>query len=63
MLHICKSCMTYSGLELWAKKCTKRQCRKVMPIVKFWRRMAKTNDIDDIPVEKRKFIHAEIAEK
>ena len=46
MLHICRSCLTYSGLELWARKCTKKQCRKVMPSVKFWKGMAKTNDIE-----------------
>ncbi len=69
MLHICRSCLTYSGLELWARKCTKRQCRKIMPSLKFWKGMAKTDDIDaimdklNIPLEKRKLIHEEVAKE
>ena len=67
--HICKSCLSYSGLELWAKPCGKKQCRQIMPSKKFWKGMAKTNDIETfmeelaIPNEKRMLIRKIVADE
>lgn len=69
LLHICKSCLSYSGLELWAKPCGKKQCRQIMPSKKFWKGMAKTNDIEifmeelAIPNEKRMLIRKIVADE